>query len=1173
MSVTRFAPQLINRLQEGEGAITLASLPHGLDALILAELAVGDTPVLHIARDDLRAREVMDVLHFFAPDLDILFLPGWDCQPYDRVSPNGTVTAARLAALSALAAGDTPPLIITTVTAALQRVAPRAVLQGERFELKAGGTLAPDTLMRFLERTGFARASTVLEPGDYAVRGGLVDLFAPGADLPVRIDFFGDDIESIRTFDPATQRTEESLKSFVLAPMSDVRLDEDSIARFRQGYVATFGAVTDDDPLYEAVSAGRRHQGMEHWLPLFHDQLETVFDYLPKARLTLDALAAEAINARFTTIQDYYQARVDDRANKVAAASGTFQVPAYKPLKPEALYVSEDEWAKRLQERGALSFSTFDEPPSDGVLNAQGRMGRNFGAERAQEGVNVYEAVKAYLADQVTQGQRVMIASWSEGARDRLSHVLADHGVKPVALVDRVGDFEKLPQATIALSVLPIETGFVAQGLTVLSEQDILGDRLVRGAEKKRRAENFLTEASSLTPGDLVVHVDHGIGRYLGLETIEVLGAPHDCLRLEYADKNTLFLPVENIELLSRYGSDSENANLDKLGGVAWQTRKARLKNRLKDMAEALMKIAARREMRKMPVIAPPAGSYDEFAAAFPYQETEDQARAIDDVIDDFAKGRPMDRLVCGDVGFGKTEVALRAAFVMAMTGRQVAIVVPTTLLARQHYATLKDRLRGWPLKLGQLSRLVPAKEQAETKKQLAEGQIDIVVGTHSLLHKAIDFKDLGLLLIDEEQHFGVRHKERLKELKSDIHVLTLTATPIPRTLQLAMTGVRDLSLIATPPVDRLAVRTFVAPMDPVTIREALLREHYRGGQSFYVCPRISDLAEIHEFLKENVPEVKVQVAHGQMAPTELEDIMTAFYDGGFDVLLSTTIVESGLDIPTANTMILHRADMFGLAQMYQLRGRIGRSKIRGYAYLTVPANKALNPNAEKRLKVLQSLDTLGAGFTLASHDLDLRGAGNLLGEEQSGHIREVGFELYQHMLEEAIAALRDGGDADALEDGTWSPQINLGASVLIPESYVADLDLRMALYRRLSDLETAQDIDAVGAEMIDRFGPLPQEVEMLLKIVAIKALCRRANVSKLDAGPKGCTVTFRNGNFANPAVLIDFIAEESGHVKLRPDHSLLYKRQWPDVDRRVKGAHILLSKLASMAEAGQTAA
>ncbi|RVB41036.1 transcription-repair coupling factor, partial [Mesorhizobium sp. M7A.F.Ca.CA.001.06.1.1] len=541
-------------------------------------------------------------------------------------------------------------------------------------------------------------------------------------------------------------------------------------------------------------------------------------------------------------------------------------------------------------------------------------------------------------------------------------------------------------------------------------------------------------------------------------------------------------------------------ATLDKLGGGAWQSRKARLRKRLLDMAGQLIRIAAERQMRSAPPLVPAEGLYGEFAARFPYEETDDQQTAIDSVRDDLAAGKPMDRLICGDVGFGKTEVALRAAFIAAMEGFQVAVVVPTTLLSRQHFKTFSQRFSGLPIRVAQASRLVGAKELTETKKGIAEGQVDIVIGTHALLGSAISFKNLGLLIIDEEQHFGVKHKERLKDLKTDVHVLTLSATPIPRTLQLALTGVRELSLIATPPVDRMAVRTFISPFDPLVIRETLLRERYRGGHSFYVVPRISDLSEIHDFLKESVPELKVAVAHGQMPPGELDDIMNAFYDGQYDVLLSTTIVESGLDIPTANTLIIHRADMFGLSQLYQLRGRVGRSKVRAYALFTLPANRKLTDTAERRLKVLQSLDTLGAGFQLASHDLDIRGAGNLLGEEQSGHIKEVGFELYQQMLEEAVAEVKDSGE---VQDGGWSPQIAVGTAVMIPESYVPDLQLRLALYRRLGDLENTEEIDAFGAELIDRFGPLPEEVKHLLKIVFIKALCRKANVEKLDAGPK----------------------------------------------------------------------
>ncbi|HEU4987921.1 MAG TPA: transcription-repair coupling factor, partial [Rhizobiaceae bacterium] len=683
-------------------------------------------------------------------------------------------------------------------------------------------------------------------------------------------------------------------------------------------------------------------------------------------------------------------------------------------------------------------------------------------------------------------------------------------------------------------------------------------------AKRRKRAADFIAEIGSLSAGDIVVHADHGIGRFVGLQTIEAAGAPHDCLEIRYAGDDRLFLPVENIELLSRYGSDAADAVLDKLGGVAWQSRKARLKKRLLEMAGQLIRLAAERQMRPAAKLVPPEGLYGEFAARFPYEETDDQQNAIDAVLDDLGTGRPMDRLICGDVGFGKTEVALRAAFVAAMEGLQVAVVVPTTLLARQHFKTFRERFAGLPIKVRQASRLVGSKELAETKKGLTDGTVDIVVGTHALLGSSVSFKNLGLLIIDEEQHFGVKHKERLKELKSDVHVLTLSATPIPRTLQLALTGVRELSLIATAPVDRMAVRTFISPFDPLVIRETLLRERYRGGQSFYVVPRISDLSEVKDFLSESVPELKVATAHGQLPAGELDDIMNAFYDGRYDVLLSTTIVESGLDIPTANTLIVHRADMFGLAQLYQLRGRVGRSKLRAYALFTLPANRTLTATAERRLKVLQSLDTLGAGFQLASHDLDIRGAGNLLGEEQSGHIKEVGYELYQQMLEEAVAELRGAGEAI---DTGWSPQITVGTAVMIPEDYVPDLQLRLGLYRRIAELETTEDIDAFGAELIDRFGPMPEEVHHLLKIVFIKALCRRANVEKLDAGPKGVVIQFRGKEFADPVALVRFIGEQGSLAKIRADQSVVFIRDWPTAEKRLAGSAVVMTQLVRLVE------
>ncbi|WP_372922970.1 transcription-repair coupling factor, partial [Roseovarius sp.] len=663
------------------------------------------------------------------------------------------------------------------------------------------------------------------------------------------------------------------------------------------------------------------------------------------------------------------------------------------------------------------------------------------------------------------------------------------------------------------------------------------------------------------SPGDLVVHVDHGVGRYQGLEVVTAAGAAHECLLLEYAENSKLYLPVENIELLSRYGH--EEGLLDRLGGGAWQAKKARLKERIREMADRLIRIAAERELRKAPVLEAEHHAWEAFSARFPYTETDDQLRAIEDVMGDLDAGRPMDRLICGDVGFGKTEVAMRAAFVAAMSGVQVAVIAPTTLLARQHYQSFAERFRGFPITVRPLSRFVSQRDANLTRDGLAKGSVDIVVGTHALLAKGVRFKNLGLLVIDEEQRFGVAHKERLKQLRSDVHVLTLTATPIPRTLQLSLSGVRDLSIIGTPPIDRLSIRTYVSEFDAVTVREALLREHYRGGQSFFVVPRISDLPEIEEFLKTQVPEVSYVVAHGQMAAGALDDRMNAFYDGRYDVLLATTIVESGLDIPTANTMIVHRADMFGLSQLYQIRGRVGRAKTRAYAYLTTKPRMRLTAAAEKRLRVLGSLDTLGAGFTLASQDLDIRGAGNLLGEEQSGQMRDVGYELYQSMLEEAIAKIKSGEMEGLTEDdGQWAPQINLGVPVLIPETYVPDLDVRLGLYRRLSGLTTKVELEGFAAELIDRFGKLPKEVNTLMLIVRIKAMCKRAGIAKLDGGPKGATIQFHNDKFASPTGLVEFIGAQNGQAKVR-DNKIVVRRDWRKDSDKIKGAFAIARDLA----------
>ena len=1143
--------------------VRFAGVPSGYEGVVLARLlAQREGDVVFVARDYQRSSDVEQSIGFFAPWAQVLPFPAWDCLPYDRVSPSADVEARRLATLSALAAGSSggPRLILTTANAVVQRIpTPPTVAEHVR-HARPGQRIDMDDLARWLGDNGFERTPTVREAGEFAVRGGILDVFAPGSEAPLRLDFFGDTLESIRTFDPVSQRTLAQATALEVSPMSELFLDDAAVARFRRNYLSTFGAATRDDALYEAISEGRRYAGAEHWLPLFTEELGTLFDFTGNSPILLDHQLEDAVAARRTQVEDHYEARKRDMEER----SKDDGAP-YKPIPPDALYLTAAALEDRLAPLDVARLSPFEEDEDVGArtINLGARQGRSFAQER-QAGGNVFEALADHAADLRSQGRRVVIASWTGGARDRLTEVLKEHGLTNVAPVENWGETEALEKGTTALAVMGIDSGFVAEELAVIAEQDVLGDRLVKRRKGKRRGADVLTEASSLSEGDLIVHIEHGIGRFAGLRTIEAAGAPHDCLELHYAGDSKLFLPVENLDLLTRYGASDTEVQLDRLGGAAWQARKAKLKDRILAMAGDLIRIAAERALRKADPIVLPDGVYGEFAARFPYDETEDQQNAIDAVMGDLGSGRPMDRLVCGDVGFGKTEVAIRAAFNVAMAGKQVAVVVPTTLLARQHYRNFAERFHGLPVNVSHASRLVGSKALAEARRGVADGSVDIVVGTHALLAKSIEFKRLGLLIIDEEQRFGVKHKERLKELRTDVHVLTLSATPIPRTLQLALTGVRDLSLITTAPVDRMAVRTFVSPFDGLVVREALLRERYRGGQSFYVCPRVSDLRERAEFLAERVPELKVGVAHGQMAPGELDDIMNAFYDGQFDVLLSTTIVESGLDIPRANTLIVHRADMFGLAQLYQLRGRVGRSKTRAYAFLTLPPNKKLTVTAERRLKVLQSLDTLGAGFQLASHDLDIRGSGNLLGEEQSGHIREVGYELYQQMLEEAVSEMKAGGDAEL--DERWSPQIAVGTTVMIPDNYVPDLTLRMNLYRRLAELEDAGEIDAFAAELIDRFGPLPEEVDHLLKIVFIKALCRKANVEKLDAGPKGVVIQFRNREFSNPAGLVGYIGEQGAYAKIRPDQSVVLQRDWATPDKRLRGSAVIMTQLAKLA-------
>jgi transcription-repair coupling factor (superfamily II helicase) len=1135
------------RILDAERPLSLTSVPRGAQPLVMADLArAAKGRAVFVAPDEQAMRGVADAARWFAPELQVIEFPAWDCLPYDRASPALSVSAQRLAAVHQLQAGRSKcQLLVTTVNAVLQRVlTPFRVREAVR-ELKPGMRIGYESLTALLQRQGYVRTDTVVDTGEFAVRGSIFDVFPAGLEQGLRLDFFGDELESLRLFDPSTQRTTGTVESHLLLPASEALIDDETVKRFRSRYRELFGAHATQDPLYQAVSEGRRLAGMEHWLPLFEERMATLFDHLETDDLVvIDAGAISSGEERLADIEDYHR----QRRETAGQAAGS-----YRPLPPDALYLAASDWRKTLEERPVHRAVIFTEPESDKTIDFGFRSARDFAPERSR-GDNVYEAAVTHFKSLGQAGKRPLFAAYSEGSRSRIASILAEAGTAMKSAVSWQEALGLSAKGAAVAMVLPLDTGFANDELELITEQDLLGDRLVRRRKRRKDSDAFLAELSALNRGDLVVHLDHGIGKYLGLEPITVGKSQHDCVMLEYAGGDKLYIPVENIDVLSRYGSSEEGAQLDRLGGEGWQRRKARLKERIREIANSLLRTAAARALRKAPILLPDESGFNQFVERFPWQETEDQEQAIEDVLRDLAEGKPMDRLVCGDVGFGKTEVALRAAFVAAMNGQQVALVAPTTLLARQHFQGFSERFAGFPLKVGRLSRLVPAAEMKATRDALADGTMDVVIGTHAILSKNTAFKRLGLVIVDEEQRFGVAHKEALKQLRADVHMLTLTATPIPRTLQMAMSGLRELSTIQTPPIDRLAVRTYVMEWDDMVMREALLREHHRGGQSFIVVPRIADMEAVAEWLHKYVPEIKFVSAHGQMSPTEVEERMSTFYEKKYEVLLSTTIVESGLDIPSANTIVIHRADRFGLAQLYQLRGRVGRAKLRAYAYLTTPKATVLNEVAEKRLKVLGDLDSLGAGFQLASHDLDIRGAGNLLGDEQSGHIREVGFELYQSMLEDAILAAKAGEAGLEREREGLSPQITVDAPIMIPDDYVPDLAVRMALYRRLNDAKDKAEIESLAAEMIDRFGELPEATANLIKLIEIKHQAVLACIAKVDVGARGTLVSFHEDRFPDPVGLIAYVERLQGTARLRPDMKLVINRAWGDPQSRLNG-------------------
>lgn len=1152
----------LDQLFSQHSSLTFAGIPKDAQGAFIARaVEKNDVPIILVTHTDREMESLADALRFFAPKRNVTTFPAWDCLPYDRSSPSPAIISQRVQLLCQLASGAlSAPIIVTTINAFMQKLPPKEIMEAAQLTLNCGDSFSETTLTQFLINNGYVRRSKVMEAGEYAIRGGIIDLFPPGQEEAVRIDLFGDEIESIALLDPFSQRSGASLSSITLTPVNEILFTEESVERFRKGYRDRFGAKVREDTLYESISESIPYAGMEHWLPLFYERCDALLDYAQNAIVFRDYQIAESYQDRLDLLHDYYEARQEALENNKLDDS------PYRPIEPELLYC--------LSEASFPNHRRADLSPFRAPEGAEHTVSINWqalpvfakpGNDSLQERV---EHAAIYMKERNAEGATILITASSAGAQQRIMGMLAQHSIAPTIIENSL----QLSKPAIYITPLPLTQGAVCDGLILITETDLLGERVIRTRKKKRApSEVFMQEAAAFDVGELVVHKEHGIGRFDGLITLEAAGAKHDCVKLLYAGEDKLFLPVENIELIARFGSDEEGSQLDKLGGASWQSRKAKMKQRIKMAADELLKIAAKRALKKGTQLAPAPDDMADFTSHFPYEPTDDQHQAIEDTLNDMASGTSMDRLICGDVGFGKTEVALRAAFAAVADGEnpaQVAVVVPTTLLARQHYLEFAERFKDTAFTVRQLSRLSSPKGQKETHEMLADGRCDIVIGTHALLAEKVKFKNLGLLVVDEEQRFGVKQKERLKKLRANVHILTLSATPIPRTLQLSLSGVRELSLITTPPVDRLAVRSFTLPFDGVTIREAIMREIHRGGQVFYVTPRVKYIAELHVKLKELVPDIRICIAHGQMSASELDSIINEFYEGKYDLLLSTTIIESGIDIPNANTMILDHSELFGLAQLYQLRGRVGRGKQRAYCYFTLPPKKSLTDGAMKRLEVMQKLDSLGAGFALASHDMDIRGFGNLLGEEQSGHVREVGVELYQQMLEDAIAKAKDGvidDDGEIAQDNDWSPTINLGISALIPEHYVEDIALRMGLYRRLGTFKTEEDIDDFAAELADRFGALPREVEQLLSILRLKQLCRTANVERLDAGPKGVVFQFRNHDFSAPEKLFAMVQNTPNKYKIRPDQKFVLTKQFKNMKERTAEVSATLQALVEM--------
>ncbi len=1111
-----------------------------------------DGLLVAVTRDSLRARQLEDELGVFADESPVLHFPDWETLPYDLFSPHPQIISQRIATLYQLPSTERGILIVPAPML-MQRLAPRRYITGSGLAVRHGQTLELDAEQRRLEAAGYRHVPQAVEPGDFAVRGALIDIFPMGSDTPYRIELFDDEVDSIRSFDPETQRSRDKVEAVELLPAREFPLTDDATRAFRHRLRERFPIDVRRCPIYQDMKQGVTPGGIEYYLPLFFEATETLFDYLADSALfVLDENALDAAEQSWQQTASRYDQRAHDIERPI--------------LPPDELYLAPDKLREKLNTWRRAEFVTDDHPHA--IALGTSPVPDVALPQRAEAAASKLEN---FLAE---HSGHTLIATDSPGRREAIADLLASHGLRPTP-VDSWRAFldGQFPETSHALTVAPLARGFVLEksDLAVITEQELLGERVSRTRRGKkagqaaRDPETIIRDLTELSEGAPIVHIDHGVGRYRGLETLDIGDAPGEYLVIEYAKGDKLYVPVAQLDLVSRYtGTSPEHAPLHSMGGDAWEKARRKAAEKVHDVAAELLAIHAQREARKGMATAIDRAMCHQFAAGFPFEETPDQQQAIEAVLTDLEAPQSMDRVVCGDVGFGKTEVALRAAFAVASAGRQVCVLVPTTLLAQQHYTNFADRFADWPLSVEVLSRFQSRKDTTAALKKLAEGRIDVVIGTHKLLGDEVKFRDLGLVIVDEEQRFGVRQKEKLKKLRAEVDLLTLTATPIPRTLNMAMSGLRDLSIIATAPEHRMAVKTTIAQPQPALLREALQRELARGGQVYFLHNKVETIEHTALELAELMPDARIRIAHGQMPERELEQVMLDFHRQRFNVLVCTTIIESGIDIPSANTIIIDRADRFGLAQLHQLRGRVGRSHHRAYAYLLVPDRRAMTSDARKRLEALASLEELGAGFTLATHDLEIRGAGELLGEEQSGQIQQIGFGLYNELLERAVNALKSGKVPDFDLTSDHETEVVLHAPALIPEDYLPDVHTRLTLYKRIASARDAEALRDLKVEMIDRFGLLPDPVKQLFAITELKLAATPMGIRKIEFGPTGGRILFRDKPDINPAALITLIQTQPRVYKLDGQEKLRINGEFDEPAERLEAARGLLHTLTA---------